>query len=78
MYCINASNGSPMWSIMGYYNPTAIAEGALFATNSYDSCSYAFAKGETATTVAVTPEVVADRFQGTDEGHGYGHVSSAA
>jgi PQQ-like domain len=60
MYCVNASNGDPMWSIMGYYNPTAIGEGTLFATNSYDSCSYAFAKGETATTVSTSPEIAGE------------------
>jgi hypothetical protein len=44
---------------MGYYTPTAVAEGTLFATNAYDGCSYAFAKGETATTVSVSTEVSA-------------------
>jgi len=42
---------------MGYNTPTAIAEGILFATNAYDGCSYAFAKGKTATTVSASPEV---------------------
>lgn len=57
MYCLNASTGEPIWSIMGYYTPTAIAEGILFATNAYDGCSYAFGKGETTITVSASPEV---------------------
>jgi hypothetical protein len=44
---------------MGYYTPTAVAEGTLFATNAYDGCSYAFAKGETVTTVSVSSDVAA-------------------
>jgi hypothetical protein len=59
LYCLNAWTGEPTWSIMGYYKPTAIAEGILFATNAYDGCSYAFGKGETATTVSVQPAVCA-------------------
>lgn len=61
LHCINAWNGDPIWSIMGYYNiPTVVAEGTLFATNIYDCCQYAFAKGETATTVSASPEVAAN------------------
>jgi subtilase family serine protease len=44
---------------MGYYTPTAVAEGTLFATNAYDGCSYAFAKGETTTTISLSTEVAA-------------------
>jgi hypothetical protein len=43
---------------MGHYTTTAIAEGTLFATNTYDGGSYAFAKGQTATTIAVSSEIL--------------------
>jgi hypothetical protein len=58
LHCINAFNGQKIWSIQGYWSTNAIAEGTLFATNSEDACSYAFAKGETATTVATSSKVV--------------------
>jgi len=59
LHCVDAFTGDPIWSIMGYYTPTAVAEGTVFATNAYDGCSYAFAKGETVTTVSVSTEVAA-------------------
>jgi outer membrane protein assembly factor BamB len=57
LYCIDAFSGDPKWTIMGYYTPTAVAEGTLFASNAYDGCSYAFAKGETRTTATTSTEV---------------------
>jgi hypothetical protein len=58
LHCIDAYTGKPIWSIMGYMPPTAIAEGTLFATNTYDGDVYAFAKGETSTSVSVSSKVV--------------------
>ena len=58
LHCINAFNGQKIWSIQGYWSTNAIAEGALLATNSEDGGSYAFAKGETATTVTTSSKVV--------------------
>jgi outer membrane protein assembly factor BamB len=57
MYCLNAYTGDEIWNISGYYTPSAIAEGTLFATNAYDGNMYAFAKGETATTISVSSKV---------------------
>jgi len=57
LHAIDAYTGKGIWSIMGYWNPTAIAEGTVFASNNLDGYSYAFAKGETATTVAVQNDV---------------------
>jgi len=54
LHCIDAYTGDFVWSIMGYYDVNTIAEGTLFATS-----SYAFAKGETATTVSVQNDVYA-------------------
>jgi hypothetical protein len=44
---------------MGIYNPTAIAQGVLTTTNSVNGYTYAFGKGETATTVSPSSEVIA-------------------
>lgn len=54
LHCIDARTGEGIWSIMGYMPPTAVAEGTVFATNTYDGYVYAFAKGQTATTVSVS------------------------
>jgi hypothetical protein len=54
---INAYNGSEVWDIMGYYTPTSLAYGTLMATETPSGYTYAFAKGETATTVAVQNDV---------------------
>ncbi len=59
LYCLDAYNGNPLWTISGYYTPSALAEGTLFATNAYDGNAYAFTKGETVTTVAVQNDVYA-------------------
>jgi hypothetical protein len=58
LHCINAFSGQKIWSIQGYWSTNAIAEGTLFATNSEDSSSYAFAKGESATTVTTSSKVM--------------------
>ncbi len=58
LFCLNASDGNAIWSIMGHYTTTAIAEGTLFATNTYDGGSYAFAKGQTTTTISVSSEIL--------------------
>ena len=59
LHVIDAYTGNKVWSIMGYYTMTAVAQDKAFATNVYDGCSYAFGKGETATTVSVQNDVVA-------------------
>jgi len=59
LHCVDAYTGKFIWSILGYYTVSAVAEGTLFATNSYDGCSYAFSKGNTETSVSVSTKVVA-------------------
>ncbi len=59
LHCIDAYSGTKVWSIMGYYAMSAVAEGKVFGTNAYDGCSYCFGKGETATTVSVQNNLVA-------------------
>jgi outer membrane protein assembly factor BamB len=59
LHCIDAYTGTKVWSIMGYYTPSAVAEDTLFATNAFDSCIYAFAKGRTLTEVSVSKSTAA-------------------
>ncbi len=57
-YCIDAYTGEEIWSIaFANGGGKAIADGTLVAGNEYDSIVYAFDKGQTATTIAVSPKV---------------------
>jgi hypothetical protein len=56
---INATTGDKVWRIIGQYSPTAIAEGVLTATDSYNGFTYAFGKGESATTLSTQNDVYA-------------------
>ena len=60
LYCLNASTGAEIWDILDFSdsnNPsTALADGTLIVPNAYDNQIYAFAPGQSATTVAATPE----------------------
>jgi outer membrane protein assembly factor BamB len=56
---VNTTTGEKAWRIIGYYTPTAIAEGVLTASDSYNGFTYAFGKGESATTVSPSSEVIA-------------------
>jgi hypothetical protein len=56
LYCIDATNGTQIWSIFNYpqnmYGGVApVADGTLVAFNGYDSQLYAFGQGPTQTTV---------------------------
>ena len=59
MYCINASDGNLLWSLLGYhtYTPILIADGYLLAYNSYDAQVYCYGKGQTETRVTASPKV---------------------
>jgi outer membrane protein assembly factor BamB len=57
LFCFDAYNGNLVWNISGYFRPSALAEGTLFATNAYDANMYAFTKGETATTISVQNDI---------------------
>ena len=52
MHCINATTGKGVWNITGSMTPGAIADGYLTASNSYDGYTYAFGKGQSATTIS--------------------------
>jgi outer membrane protein assembly factor BamB len=51
LYCLDAFTGEYKWSIMGCQGQTAVADGVLVASDGYSSNLFAFAKGQTATTV---------------------------
>jgi hypothetical protein len=59
LICVNALNGSEIWQMRGIYNPTAIAQGCLFATDSYTGYSDCFGRGPTQTTVSITDNAIA-------------------
>ena len=60
LYCLNATTGEELWNILDFSdsnNPsTAMADGTLIVPNAYDNQIYAFAQGQSATTIAATPE----------------------
>ncbi len=51
LHCVNATTGEGIWNITGSLNPSAIADGYLAASGSYDGCTYVFGKGKSSTTV---------------------------
>lgn len=59
LYCLNATTGAEIWSILDFSdsnNPsTAMADGTLIVPNAYDNQIYAFAQGQTSTTIEATP-----------------------
>lgn len=59
LYALDANTGQFLWSILGCNSQLAIADGVLVASDSYMPIMYGFAKGQTATTVSVSPKVTA-------------------
>ena len=49
--CLNATTGEEIWTMLGYPQITAIADGVLVYLNQYDSQVYAVGKGPSAMTV---------------------------
>ncbi|MEM2953934.1 MAG: PQQ-binding-like beta-propeller repeat protein [Candidatus Bathyarchaeia archaeon] len=58
LWCIDAENGTLLWSISGWLRNPAIADGYLTALNSLDGQIYTFGKGPSATTVSVSAKTV--------------------
>ncbi len=56
LYCIDANNGTLLWSVAGWMIGPVIADGQMVVLNSYDEQIYSFGKGLTATTVS-TPDI---------------------
>ena len=57
---VDAYTGKELWKIAGIYVPTAIAYGVLLASDSTNGYTYAFSKGETATTVSAQNDVLTE------------------
>jgi outer membrane protein assembly factor BamB len=55
MYCIDAHNGTLIWSVSGWMPGPIIADGYLAVLNSYDGQIYSFGKGLSKTTIS-TPD----------------------
>jgi hypothetical protein len=55
MYCIDANNGTLLWSVAGWMPGPIVADGYLVVLNSYDGQIYSFGKGLSATTVSAPP-----------------------
>jgi hypothetical protein len=58
MYCLNATTGKQIWSILSWdcYNPPAIAGGYMTVCNAYDNQIYCYGMGPSKTTISV-PQV---------------------
>jgi outer membrane protein assembly factor BamB len=56
LYCVDANTGERIWALDGFYSGSTsgggISSGILWYPNRYDGCTYAFGKGQTATTVS--------------------------
>jgi hypothetical protein len=59
MRCINATTGDEIWTLYGWGNssPNPVADGYIVYLNAYDMQIYCIGKGNSATTVAASPEV---------------------
>jgi outer membrane protein assembly factor BamB len=55
--CINASDGTEIWSILDFGGGLAIADGRLLSSNSMDNQIYCYGKGPSATTVTASPKI---------------------
>ena len=60
LYCISDETGDLLWKIMGCNSHLAIADGVLVASDTYMPMMYGFDKGQTKTTVTVSPKIIAD------------------
>jgi hypothetical protein len=55
--CINATDGTEIWSILDFGGGLAIADGRLVSSNSMDNMIYCYGKGPSGTTVTASPKV---------------------
>ena len=56
--CINATDGTEIWSILDFGGGVAVADGRLICSNSMDNMIYCYGKGSSATTVSA-PQTLA-------------------
>jgi outer membrane protein assembly factor BamB len=55
--CVNATDGTEVWSILDFGPGAAVADGRLVSSNSMDNMIYCYGKGPSGTTVAASPVV---------------------
>jgi hypothetical protein len=60
LHVINATDGTAMWSIQGWWCDFAIADGQYTSYNAYDGRIYSFGKGPSATSVTASPKISVD------------------
>jgi outer membrane protein assembly factor BamB len=58
LHCLNATTGELIWKIIGSMRPSAVADGYLAASASYDGYMYVFGKGKSATSVTAPDTAV--------------------
>jgi len=58
MHAVDAHNGTGVWTLSGWWQNPAIADGYLVAFNNYDSRVYCIGKGPTATSVSIQDDVI--------------------
>jgi outer membrane protein assembly factor BamB len=58
--CYNVTDGTPIWSMLGWANPytVQIADGVLTYWNNYDAQAYAVGKGPSQMAVSITNDVI--------------------
>jgi outer membrane protein assembly factor BamB len=55
--CINATDGTEIWSILDFGGGLAVADGRLLSSNSMDNMIYCYGRGPSGTTVTASPKV---------------------
>jgi hypothetical protein len=58
LYCFNATTGARIFDLHGYYTGFAFADGYMVSLNDADGLIYAIGKGQTATTVSITNDII--------------------
>jgi outer membrane protein assembly factor BamB len=51
LYCVNATTGTEMWNVLGWYWTPIVADGEMVVANGADNQIYAFGQGPSKTTV---------------------------
>jgi hypothetical protein len=60
VHCVDAETGEGIWNITGLMTALSIADGYAVSLNCMDHQIYCFGKGQTATTVTVSPKIIAN------------------
>ena len=58
LFGFDANTGEVLWKIAGQFEGKAIADGVMVSTDMYTGTTFAFGKGQTTTTVEVSPKTI--------------------